>query len=369
MLIKKKLDRTGTLSTYYKKEIIELKDKLGRVPKLTEWIKQYHHSASALNRIGFNWETMVKDLGNVSLKEVSVEAEKTEDSDNVQLDEWIGILKKYQQLDNKFDSNTNYVSCDYTNVKHPMILMFTADWHFGSRLCNYQKWYNDFLFIKKIPADRLRLMLIGDLIDNVYPSFKSAESVFGYLRPELQKKLLTTILTNIKPYLEVLAWGNHEVEWDEKRIGYSDLADMFGTLCHYFYGKGHVNFKLGEQQYKLLLTHKMRGKSSLHSFGACLKGWAETHADIIACAHTHDPGYMTDYFGLNETDGQPKERHLVQLGTYQTGKNSYSDRYFKPGVSINPCLVLYPDTYKIMYFSTLEDAAKWLGIVTNISEG
>ena len=54
MLIKKKLDRTGTLSTYYKKEIIELKDKLGRVPKLTEWIKQYHHSASALNRIGFN---------------------------------------------------------------------------------------------------------------------------------------------------------------------------------------------------------------------------------------------------------------------------------------------------------------------------
>ena len=341
-------------SDIFKNEIFDLKNKLGRIPTQDEWLKNCKHSRNVLSRSGIAWKTLIDptNFENPGMLNIG----------NTELEDWMDLIKNYQRLDNQLEKTENYVKCDYSNVKHPIIMMFSADWHFGSRSCNYEEWSKDFELIKSISPEYLRIALIGDLIDNIYPAFKSADSVFGYLRPELQKKLLGTILNQIKPYLEILTWGNHEIEWDEKRVGYSDLASMFGSLCHYFYGKGHLNFQLGTQRYNMFLTHKMSGKSSLHSFGAGLKGWAQTHSDIIATAHTHDPGYMTDFFGFDEDTGQPKQRHLLQVGTYQTEKNIYSDRYFKPGVSSNPCLVLYPDTYKILHFALLEDAIKWLGL-------
>ncbi len=132
------------------------------------------------------------------------------------LDRMVDILKEYKQLDEELFPKKLHAVLGNKKRNKPIILMFSADWHLGSRSCNYTQWLEDMRYLTSLnPAD-VRLFLLGDLIDNVSPRFRSAEAVFGYLRPDMQREMLKEILDEVTPYLEVACWGNHDVEWDEK---------------------------------------------------------------------------------------------------------------------------------------------------------
>ncbi len=144
-------------------------------------------------------------------------------------------------------------------------------------------------------------------------------------------------------------------------MGYSDVAQMFGKKCTYFYGSGLIDFHVGNQMYKINLSHKMRGRSWFHALHGNIRGWMQTHADVVVTAHGHEWAYMTDCRGV-DAKGMSKDRHLLQIGTYKGQGDTYSDRNFKPGVIHNDCLVLSSNEHKIIHFGTVNDAAKWLEI-------
>lgn len=277
------------------------------------------------------------------------------------LKKWVNLLNEYQTMDMELFPKTLYASLGDKDRKKPQILMFTADWHLGSKSCNYKQWFEDIQFLLSLPPEDVRLVLVGDLIDNVPTKFKSAEAVFGYLRPELQRELLKEVLEYIRPYLEVATWGNHDIEWDEKNTGFSDVAQLLGDKCTYFYGKGTFDYNVGNECYKFHISHKLKGRSNFHALQGNINAWLYTHADVVVTAHGHEPAYMMDCRGMSK-DGVSQERHLLQIGSYKGFGDTYSDRNFKPGIVHNDVLVLYPDEHKIMHFSTLYDASKWLGL-------
>lgn len=330
----------------YIEEVVKLEKTMGRLPTKREWMKHYSHTEYKIKKKRISYLSILDGVKN----------KKTEDYD---LDEWLELVETYQKLDKKTNPKSTYVKSGNPKSSEPMIVSFSADWHLGSRSCNYKQWKEDLKFILSLPPSVVRMFLVGDLIDNVYPGFKNAQVVFGFMSPEDQKKMLFAVLDKMKSYIDAACWGNHDVEWDEKRAGVSSVANMFGKQCHYFHGRGMIDFFVGSQKYKILMNHKLKGKSIQHSLGATIRGWNESHSDIVVCAHTHDPGYLYDYMGMNE-DGSPKQRHLVQVGTYKTENDVYSDRNFKQGVSTLPSLVLYPNEYRAIHFPHLKDAVKWL---------
>lgn len=281
------------------------------------------------------------------------------------LDKWIKVIGEYKELDKSLLSKTTYAEMGDKKRKDPLILMFSSDWHLGSKSCDHQQWLEDMKYLMSVPSKDVRLFLLGDLIDNVNPRFKSAEAVFGYLRPELQREMLIEILNQLKPYLEAACWGNHDVEWDEKRDGFSDIARILRNACTYFHGAGLVDYHVGNQVYKINLSHKMKGHSWFHALHGNLRGWLQTHADVVVSAHGHEWAYLSDCRGVGPR-GIPVDRHLLQIGSYKVDGDTYSERYFRPGVIHNDCLVMYPDEHRIMHFNTLNDAVKWTGIKLDI---
>jgi len=274
------------------------------------------------------------------------------------LDDIEQVINTLEQNKNVIKKNFGYDSkiLTYTELgdkkrKTPISLIFTSDWHLGSKYCDYKQWLADLKYLLKFDPKDVRLILLGDLIDNIYPGFKDAESVFGLLSVFEQKKLLFKVIDLIRPYLEISCWGNHDIEWDEKKIGYSDVADKLMNSSIYFSGSGMVDYYVGKQKYKIYMSHKMRGKSIYHSLQDNISGWVKTHADIVVTSHIHDFAFMTDNRGVNE-DGSPKPRYLIKLGSYKNENDIYTIRHFgQVAYRGIPVLKLYPDVYKVEFSS------------------
>ena len=115
--------------------------------------------------------------------------------------------------------------------------------------------------------------------------------------------------------------------------------------------------------YKIAVSHAMNGSSSFHNLQGQMKEWMVSHSEIVVGAHKHAPGVLRDTFGCHP-DGTPRKRYLIQVGTYKTGNDVYSLRYFDRGAIENTTLVLHPDTHKITEFECVQDAAKWMGITS-----
>jgi len=280
----------------------------------------------------------------------------------------VNIIKNYSGLDKNREGDTTFVIKGSKNRNKPIILLFTGDWHIGSKSCDHDRLFSDLDYIINNidPAD-LRIFLLGDLIDNVGVRFKNTESVFGYIPPSIQKDVLIEVLNKISQYIDISCWGNHDIEWDEKYMGISDLSRKLKKVSTFFYGRGLVKYNVGKQSYSVFLSHKFMGKSWFHPLQGNIRGWLESHADIVVSGHYHNFGYLNDFYGLDE-NGNPMERHLIQVGTYNYVDDRYSERYFAHPVCRNGCLILFNNIFKIMYFSDFKDGIKYYKDLINTSK-
>lgn len=267
----------------------------------------------------------------------------------------IEIVDKYKEIDTYRNTDVTFVEKGNTKRKKPLVLFFSGDWHIGSKSCDHNRLFNDLDYItNNISHEDFRMFLLGDLIDNVYTRFKNAESVFGYLSPVIQRDILIELFNKIGPYIDISCWGNHDVEWDEKYIGFSELSRIFKKFSTFFYGRGLVKYKVGKQVYKIYVSHSFSGRSWFHPLHGNIRGWLESHADIVVSGHGHNFGYLNDFYGVDDK-GCPMERHLIQVGTYNYINDKYSERYFGKPVCRNGCLLLYNDQYKISFFQDFKD--------------
>lgn len=363
-------------------EIITFYRKYGKFPSKKEWCSEFRHGKQTLISNGISWsevkeQTMNKidddtlynfneDYEDADVDTDDNEEEKYELDElltpEMDLNEWFELIKQYQKLDKLANPKNYYIKTGFPKSKKPVALTFSGDWHLGGKSINYEQWLQDLNFFKSLPSDQFRLVLMGDLIDNFFPKFNNAEAIFGLMSPTNQMKFIKKILDQIAPYLDIACWGNHDNEWQEKITGASELAEKLQSICHYFYGKGKVDYYVGEEKYTITLSHKLKGNSWFHSLHGNIREWLNSRSDITVGAHKHSPGFMKDCAGVSE-NGQSIYRYLVQVGTYKDGDDTFTNRYYKPGVIENPTLVLYPDEHRIVYFESVRDAAVWLGVI------
>jgi len=276
-------------------------------------------------------------------------------------DLWLSAIRTQKALEEKYIKREIAINITH-KVDHPIILTSTSDWHLGSPYTDHEKLFTDLDEITNYSPEYVRVILAGDLIDNFPQKFRSAEApARAFINPELQRHLLEEIVEEVLEYIDLSTWGNHDVEFDEKNMGFSDVAKFMRKKVPFFHGKGFIVFKIGSQKYTMHISHHLKGSSVYHDLQGPIRAWIETHSDIVVCGHTHSPAYMTDFKGQDER-GSVGQRILMKLGTYKMGADTYSDRYFKRGVPGNNTLVLFNDRKKILPFLEFSDAVKYLGI-------
>jgi hypothetical protein len=348
-------------------ELRKLYTKTGKLPTSREWEKEYTHSAANLARFGGFVALRDEAVASVNTIKAASDAAKDTpeltklDIPDIDDEEWLDLMAQHKSLRDRACPKRTYVNVlGDPKAKLPMIIIFTGDWHMGSMAFNADKFRKDIAYINSLPDDRVKIYLMGDLIDNVQPRFFNSEAVFGTISPEIQLEVLRRQLDRMKGKLQAACWGNHDVEWHEKGIGWSPVAKLLSEYCHYFFGKGISDFHCGEQVYRIAMNHKWSGTSWFHSVQGQIRGWLDNRADIVVGGHIHTSGYMNDVPSLTP-EGDEIHRHLVQVGTYKEA-DTYSVRNFKPGVIHNEALVVYPDRKKVVRFAEVNDAVDFLGI-------
>lgn len=342
------------------KEIQDLAVKLHREPSREEWMEEYGYSNYRLR----NYEGGYSRLRRLALAgEDYVEEEiQKYDLESFNLNDYYKLIKEYTTLEEKRKPSRTYWKTGDPDCDEPIITMFSSDWHLGSLSTDHDKFKEDHDYILSLPKGRVKMFVMGDLIDNSGYFFVK-ERVFNNLPTDIQKNMLFKLLEEYqeKDILAAAWWGNHDVERDEKLFGYSDIANKLMSICPYFNGKGCLDYVVGKQTYRIIGSHYFRSRSMYHNFQGLLRAFTEEKFDIGVGAHHHMPGYMFDCYStnLNYTENW---RLLIKCGTYHTD-DAFANRYYHRGVIGTPCAVLYPNTKKMVPFMELKDAVKYLDIM------
>jgi len=277
--------------------------------------------------------------------------------------EWANAAEQMQSLQDRAFNTPQYRELGNRDLDAPQVVMFTSCWHLGAKECRYDWFRQTHDYLCALPKDRVKEIVLGDYIENTWCSFRSARAVFDQtIPPQFQRDMLRSILEERKDYIAAATWGNHCVIRDEAQRGWSDVAVMLNNHVPYFDGKGWLDWWVGGQKYRMYLTHIGKGGSIYHPFQDLLRAVREeTHFDIGASGHVHNPGAMW-FVPATEPDGRPVDTVLIKAGAFKPN-DIYSTRHFKPGVLMLPSVVLMPDRHEVVGpFQWLHQALEYAGI-------
>lgn len=244
----------------------------------------------------------------------------------------------------------------------PIIIAFMGDSHLGHVAVDYGGVWD---YIRVLLAnDGLYTVWVGDIIDNT-PRFFNAEAVLEQVfSPKQQNRMLDGItkLLSSAGKLICATHGNHDMERDERALGWSPNAAIFAKYgVPYFKGQGMLDFEVGETAYRILMSHQWPGYSIYNPVHGCGRAQGKApNADVVVGGHFHNPAYMVkagaSFRGLNE----PEHVALIEVGTFKSQKgDTYSDRYFNRGLPGVPAVAFMPEERKIKVFRDVEDALMW----------
>jgi hypothetical protein len=196
----------------------------------------------------------------------------------------------------------------------------------------------------------LYIVCLGDIIENAI-NLRSAAEVQSNLAPTgYQLSVYEDWLKYISPRVLIATHDNHASERFEKYAG----VDIFGLITskhvRFFDGMAHFSVTVGKQEYKIMATHKIRGRSRGNpTYGQQVYGRFEGQdRDIIIAADSHVPG-VSKY-----VDGD-HVKLAVNVGTLNV-KSAYARRYFSLASNpVFPVVTLYRDMHEATGFWTLDE--------------
>jgi predicted MPP superfamily phosphohydrolase len=201
-----------------------------------------------------------------------------------------------------------------------------------------------------LAVDGLMIGLVGDLIQMSIKLRSVQEVSDNILPPDIQMLWLESFLDEIKERVVFCTWDNHAVEREEKQTGVSLFKWLASRRVVYFNGIGHIDLTVGNQLYKLAVTHKVRGRSMLNPVHGQQRymRFEGIDREIMIAGDSHTPG--TGHY----TDGE-KTRLAINCGAAQI-MSGYTQRYFSLYTHpIFPILTLRPDRHSFTADWTLAD--------------
>lgn len=164
--------------------------------------------------------------------------------------------------------------------------------------------------------------LFGDIAEMAIKLRNVAEMAYQSLSSRGQTQYVKSWFAEIAPKVLFATWGNHDIERQEHLTGYSDLADIFSTNVIYFGGIGHLDLTVGEQTYKLALTHKLKGHSQFNPAQGAVRYMMIESPDreVAICGDSHRPGICQFPHGKDK-------KVAVTSGSLHTD-SEFAKRYF-----------------------------------------
>jgi predicted phosphodiesterase len=258
--------------------------------------------------------------------------------------EWFDNADDQNEKHKQIDPRQDALTVDFSHVGDGIAVVFVSDLHIGGGFTDHKAMRKMLEFLIETP--RLYLAFVGDTIEGFLPGMKPAETVEQQpLGIRAQLAALESLVTELTEHSKLLyfTWGDHDAKWFEQAIGVNVVKLLLHSKVPYFNHRGLVKLKVGPNEYFILTNHGERGHSQ----------WSDTHklrraydkffpADVIVAGHTHHPEYRTFYhYQQLQELGMPVggKCHLLQLGTYKTGPDQYTCRYWEHGLVGVPAVV------------------------------
>jgi transposase-like protein len=236
------------------------------------------------------------------------------------------------------------------DTDEPIVWSPSSDWHLFSYATDHEAFLRYYRKVRDAP--HVYGSVHGDETDNFQQAFRSAAAVFGQIYPpHVQKHLLAGIYLELAERGKCLwrGWGNHLEDFDDKAVG--GAIDRFNELVPYLKDSGRVHLWVGETEYPINTRHTFPGNSYLNANHgnkrAARHDWAG--ARIIVSGHTHR-GFEMDWFWDDDV-----RKLALLLPTFKVNC-TYSKRWYGQSKLGEPALVLYPKTFKVVPFDSIDDA-------------
>ena len=269
--------------------------------------------------------------------------------------DWTGHLKGRQELDAKASWSQKEGTIEIHAPYRCIVYKPMADIHIGSLGTDYDTLtdFTDGL----VGCPWLYSSLTGDDTDN-FSRFKNLMPVLHQgMPPDVQDAFLADWVSEIAHKMLFATWGNH-AEFEEKDTGRNTVKKVLSHRLVYFDGIGVANLKLGEQTYKVAVTHKTRFHSSFNKTHG-LKQLARRDipdADIYIAGDKHDPAYEVSF-------ERGREQVFILLGTLKR-KDTFGERYFSfYAAQRDAAVVLFRDEHRAVPFPSLRDAMEFADLV------
>lgn len=236
----------------------------------------------------------------------------------------------------------------------PVCIVGLSDTHILS-------WGTDHSLLEEITneileTDGLYVALLGDLQQMSIKMRGVLEVSDNMFPPEIQHRYLEAWLKEISHKVLFATWDNHSAMREEEASGYSRYSDILKRNVIYHNGIGHPNVTVGDETYKLAVTHAFPRRSQYNPcYGGVMYLMSHGHSREIAMSgDSHVPGIS--WFTHGET---PKL--ATNAGTIQTN-SGYAKRFFTLHTHPSfPAVILWPDKH---HFEPMVSVKTWKQLYT-----
>lgn len=239
----------------------------------------------------------------------------------------------------------------------PAYFWLLCDSHLGNVQVDYDAFSQDYRIVRDTP--NFYALANGDEIDNfMVHTGRAAVGVYeNPISPEQQALLMRGLFKTLddKGKMAAFSFGNHN-EWS-KGSGYKfENTWLRDFRCPILNCGGLVEVKLGNQTYRIAMTHRYWGNSRKNPTNAA-KNYLDFEykdADVVFLGHTH----VAEYLFFRRGHGNPYKFAVIG-GTYKledefAAQNGYGSGGQKGGF----VLALHPDRWDMEIIGSVEKAKK-----------
>jgi hypothetical protein len=233
-------------------------------------------------------------------------------------------------------------------------IMQFGDQHIGAMGADYSLFLELTDLILNTP--NLYVALMGDETEMAIKLRGVAEVCAQVLDPSMQAAFIESWIEEIAPKVLFSVWSNHSTEREEAATGNSIIKSILAKKTVFFSGLGHVDLYVGEQLYKLAVTHKFRGATQLDPTAGCKKYMRFNYpeADVAMQGDIHQPKIEVIHDG-------GKQRVAATSGTLHVA-SGFAQRYFSLKTSTAfPVIAFWPNKKQVVPFFTIEQYLDCLG--------
>jgi len=250
----------------------------------------------------------------------------------------------------------------------PIGVMFVSCAHLGGRYTVHRQFWT--LIKQALALPNLYFAFLGDDTEGFLPTFKDRSAPMSQpLSIAVQLTLLALIVKHLAGARRLLFGmaGQHSGDWYTRNFGYNPVERAYRDQgVPYFDGQAYFVMTVGQQEYRLAVSHQFPGHSMYNKLHAQTRAfhWNFPSADVVAMGDKHTYAMQEEVAYTWEFDAGLRSSPyvwFVQTGTAKVGPDKYTLKRYPRGQFDWPMMVFDNLEHRIIGMRDLEVARAWFG--------